>query len=356
MKMSALLIAAWAFLIFPGGCSSNGVAEGKVDVVQVAVAADEKVMPVLQVLLASIAKNSPNATVHVVTTAEAAPSCRSLAQDFGDMHHLIPRPLVRCIEWRTDDSSMRGAPSLAEAQSRMKVVSGAKSAACAGLEGCDALRAARLANVLNFARFHLAELLPDLDRVIWMDCDVIVQRPMDVLWKAFSSSSSRSLMSAFAESGRFGRFYLDEGVVQDLMASRFPELRLNMEGESFNDGVVGIDLQRWRDLGAKQVVDWLMTEHRATNPGLWKYGTQPLTMLLGSAFGWSRLEPAAYCGDLGFRLAGEKDWEQAVFLHFDGELKPWKPDGLNKELWQPYAEHVLQAHVSEPSGASVSFL
>jgi len=326
-----------------GAAAAGKLRVGQADVVQVAVAADEKVIPVLSALLASIAENSPNAFVHVVTTTDAAPACRKLVSRFtvAAAGATGRRPLARCVEWRAEAATAAskggGATSIAEAKSRLKVVSGVNSSACAGLEGCDASRAARLANVLNFARFHLAELLPEQPRVIWMDCDVIVRRPMDDLWKAASASSS-SLLVAFAEPGRFGRFYLDGGLVKRLMEGRFSGLSLDMEGESFNDGVIAINLHRWRDVGAQQVVTWLMEQHQVAKPGLWKYGTQPLTMLLGAAFGWSRLDPAAYCGDLGFKKAEVQPTQQAVFLHFDGELKPWKPGGLNGELWWPYAE------------------
>mmetsp|Transcript_48972 Transcript_48972/g.124746 ORF Transcript_48972/g.124746 Transcript_48972/m.124746 type:complete len:170 (-) Transcript_48972:110-619(-) len=164
---------------------------------------------------------------------------------------------------------------------------------------------------------------------------------MDDLWEAAGAAfaDGGGLFSAFAEPGRFGRFYLDEGAVKRLMQKRFQGLpEIDMEGESFNDGVIAIDLQRWRDVGAAQAVAGLMRAHREAEPGLWKYGTQPLTMLLGAAYGWSRLDPGAYCGDLGFETVVDQRWEQAVFLHFDGELKPWRPGGLNKELWWPYAE------------------
>mmetsp|Transcript_47591 Transcript_47591/g.136881 ORF Transcript_47591/g.136881 Transcript_47591/m.136881 type:complete len:369 (-) Transcript_47591:168-1274(-) len=292
------------------------------DAVHLAVAADAVAMPVLGVLLASIELHAPRSFVHVVTTSEVLEQC----------HALLARRAVaaRCVEWSAEAAEwVRG---------EIKVVSGANTAACAGMEGCDGARARRLANVLNFARFHLAELLPELDRVIWMDCDVIVRGPLHGV-SAATGGHGDALLSAFAEPQRFGRFYLDEGGVARLMESRFDGLQLDLEAESFNDGVISINLKRWRAVGATKALTWLMSAHRSTEPGLWKYGTQPVMMLLGSAFGWRQLDETWYHGDLGFRNAREEELGRALFLHFDGERKPWKEGGLNQELWRPYANH-----------------
>lgn len=291
------------------------------DVVHVAVAADAQVMPILRALLASIEANSPNAFVHVITTAEGVPACAALVE---------ARPsLAECVEWDAE------AAALARAQ--IRVVSGANTVACAGLEGCDSARARRLSNVLNFARFYLADILASLDRVIWMDCDVIVQRPMDGIWQE-SKANRRHLLSAFVEPVRFGRFYLDEDAIKQVMARRFPDLGVDLDADGFNDGVVVLDLRQWRELDAKLALSWLMGEHRSASSGLWKYGTQPLMMLLGSAYGWQRLSPHLYVGDLGFARADAGRLPEAVFLHFDGERKPWLENGLNQELWWPYAK------------------
>merc|ERR1719271_669662 len=99
------------------------------------------------------------------------------------------------------------------------VMSGQNSTACQGLEGCDLARAKRLSNSFNFARFFLSEILPGLDRVIWMDCDVVVTNAMNGIWEL--SKKSSALVSAFSEPGRFGRFYLQEELLKRLMEERF---------------------------------------------------------------------------------------------------------------------------------------
>lgn len=289
------------------------------DVVQVAVAADKKNIGIVRALLASALVNSRRTFVNIIHAEDASDDCQDLVNpDFVSV--------AQCVLWPEE--------SIAQVSSLIRVVSGQNSTACSGLEGCDQARAKRLANSFNFARFFLSDILPGLDRVIWMDCDVVITNKMDGIWE--QSKRSSALVSAFTEPERFGRFYLQEDFLQRIMEERFEGLRLDMEADSFNDGVIVINLKRWRDSGAREALLWLMAQHGTSQNGLWKYGTQPIMMLLGTAYGYQRL-PSSHCyGDLGFRIAEPQRVAEAVFLHFNGEKKPWKPHGINKHLWEPY--------------------
>mmetsp|Transcript_73949 Transcript_73949/g.128278 ORF Transcript_73949/g.128278 Transcript_73949/m.128278 type:complete len:340 (-) Transcript_73949:183-1202(-) len=289
------------------------------DTVQVAVAADKHTIGVVRALLSSASAHSPNTAVHVIHAEDTSSSCQELVTSGL-------QSVARCVLWASSD--------IARVSSLIRVVSGQNSSACAGLEGCDTTRAKRLSNSFNFARFFLSEILPDLDRVIWMDCDVIISKDMGPVWNQFRRSDT--LVTAFVEPVRFGRFYLQQDAVVGLIEARFPRLRLDMEAESFNDGVIGVNLKSWREHNVQDVLLWLMHAHSRSETGLWKYGTQPIMMLLGTVFGWERL-PGSFCyGDLGFQQAVPALLKQAVFLHFNGERKPWKAGGINKHLWEPY--------------------
>jgi len=298
-------------------------ADGSQDFVQVAVAADKKNIHVVRALLASVVANSPRTFVHIIHARDAASDCQELVSpDFISS--------ARCVEWSEE--------SILKVSSLIRVVSGENSTACQGLEGCDLARAKRLSNSFNFARFFLSDILPGLDRVIWMDCDVIVTNAMDTIWEQ-SKEHSSALVAAFTEPVRFGRFYLQEDLLKRLMEERFAGVQLAMEGDSFNDGVIVINLKRWRDINVREALLWLMEKHGSSQKGLWKYGTQPIMMLLGTAYGYERLPSAQCYGDLGFNSAEKERVAEAVFLHFNGEKKPWKQDGINKHLWEPYYNH-----------------
>merc|ERR1719203_2142525 len=96
---------------------------------------------------------------------------------------------------------------------------------------------------------------------------------------------------------------------------------VQLEEVSFNDGALFVDLESWRGQRVSKVVLDLMTAHHNAPGGLWKYGTQAISQLLASRYGWVKLGNRFYCGDLGFK---EKTCpSEAVFYHFNGERKPW---------------------------------
>jgi lipopolysaccharide biosynthesis glycosyltransferase len=309
---------------------ANHSGSGDQDIVQVAVAADKKNIAVVRALLASVVANSPHTFVHVIHAQDSTLDCQELVS--GEFSSV-----ARCVHWSEE--------SILQVSSLIRVVSGQNSTACRGLEGCDLARAKRLSNSFNFARFYLSDILPGLDRVIWMDCDVVVANSMDGIWQ--QSMKSSALVSAFAEPGRFGRFYLQEDLVRRLIEERFEGVRLAMEGDSFNDGVIVINLKRWRESNAREALLWLMSQHGSSQTGLWKYGTQPIMMLLGTAYGYERLQSSLCYGDLGFEIAEPQRVSDAVFLHFNGEKKPWKEDGINKHLWEPYYYHRKNESVAD---------
>eukprot|EP00747_Dinoflagellata_sp_TGD_P023887 gnl/TRDRNA2_/TRDRNA2_130154_c1_seq1.p1 gnl/TRDRNA2_/TRDRNA2_130154_c1~~gnl/TRDRNA2_/TRDRNA2_130154_c1_seq1.p1 ORF type:complete len:654 (+),score=109.61 gnl/TRDRNA2_/TRDRNA2_130154_c1_seq1:159-1964(+) len=253
-----------------------------------------------------------------------------------------------------------------ELQRSIKVVGSDSrdSTVCNGLEGCDPSRAKRLQKTTNFARFFLADILPDLKKAIWLDCDVLIQKDMRPLWESLPSTSAaaaatteRPLMAAFVEHVPLGRFYFSERTVASLWQQRYGKT-LDTSAVSFNDGAIVLDLERWRELGVKDEVRWWMQQHRAADPALWKFGTQPIMLLLGYGR-WLQLPIEWYMGDLGFKDMGKPAEKEAVVLHFDGEHKPWLPQRVSEvnlrehRVVNAWNSHLLQPYM--PSAASVGW-
>jgi hypothetical protein len=110
-------------------------------------------------------------------------------------------------------------------------------------------------------------------------------------------------------------------------------------------------------MGITKEVLWWMRKHKEADPALWKFGTQPIFLLLGHGR-WQQLPGEWYLGDLGFRPDVERErgvpskrlLDKALVLHFDGEHKPWLPRDVsainmqsrvipawNSQLLRPYA-------------------
>ncbi len=80
----------------------------------------------------------------------------------------------------------------------------------------------------TYYRLFLPELLPmELNRVIYLDTDVVVRRPIEELWETDLGSHGLA-------------------AVQKPRAGEYSEVGLSRESDYFNAGVLLIDLARWR--------------------------------------------------------------------------------------------------------------
>ncbi|KAL6270267.1 hypothetical protein ACE6H2_027178 [Prunus campanulata] len=111
-----------------------------------------------------------------------------------------------------------------------------------------------LDNPLNYARNYLADLLdPCVERVIYLDSDVIVVDDVQKLWK-ISLSGSRVIGAPEYCHANFTKYFSD-GFWKD------SELSKVFEGKKpcyFNTGVMLMDLVRWREGEyTKKIENWM---------------------------------------------------------------------------------------------------
>lgn len=85
-------------------------------------------------------------------------------------------------------------------------------------------------NGITFIRYALAEILPQLDRVVYLDADILVTGDIKTLWD--ESLDGKTV-----------------GVVEDhsLMSQNRPEKIALSSKSYFNAGVMLIDLAKWRE-------------------------------------------------------------------------------------------------------------
>jgi lipopolysaccharide biosynthesis glycosyltransferase len=168
----------------------------------------------------------------------------------------------------------------------------------------------RRMTMATYARLELPRLLPpDVRKVVWLDCDVLVTGDLGGLWR--TELDGRHLLAVQDPcvplvSSRYG-------------IRRWRELGLAERAKYFNAGVMLIDLDRWRRDGiaeragaylresGEDVVFWDQEGLNAVLSGRW--GALDLRWNWCSGF-TPREEPAS---------VGLDPW----IVHFAGNLKPW---------------------------------
>ena len=206
---------------------------------------------------------------------------------------------------------------------------------------------------VNYARFFLEELFPDLagERVAYLDPDVLVNADLaGLLATAFAGASVLE-----ANERRYPKEPVAEfrpppalaatkkntrnRVMDDLYASSGAAPRRVSE---FNAGVAVYDLARWRAQGLTRAAEaWIARSLEPdANASLSDHPTQtPMTLAVASNYvplapTWNCPIHTGHGRDEALHAADECLADVAV-RHFTGTRKPWYPFGRLRFLWLP---------------------
>ena len=162
----------------------------------------------------------------------------------------------------------------------------------------------------TYARLVLAQLLPaDLERVIWLDADVLVTADLDRLWRTdLAGQHLLAVQDPFVPfvSSRYG-------------IQRWQELGLAEHAKYFNAGVMLIDLDRWRRDEIGDHAGDYVRDHRAEVVFWDQDGLN--AVLCGR---WRELDARwNYCPGFTERERPESASLDPWIIHFAGSLKPW---------------------------------
>jgi lipopolysaccharide biosynthesis glycosyltransferase len=168
----------------------------------------------------------------------------------------------------------------------------------------------------TFYRYMLPSALPALDKVLYLDCDIVVKGSLARLYETDVSQ------------------YYFAG--SDDLLEEENTVRLDLE-QYCNAGVLLINLKRWRE----EDIERKLVEYTLARGDQLVYGDQDVlnTVLQSGIFKLQRRYNAqvgsyAICESRGFNAIGRTD---AVILHFIGKDKPWVAGTRN-----PFAEDYYQ--------------
>ena len=209
----------------------------------------------------------------------------------------------------------------------------------------------RLGSTMNFARFYMHVLLPAVQRVIFLDVDMIVQADLSELWHTHIQSEQGHFMAAAK------RIHNKSMLTQFTAFDKVSELYAAYYGkpfdcsECYSAGVMMLDLSAWRALNkTAEVEHWMRV--RATNNThdtvLWTMGTQPLMQLV-SCHQWTPVSERWNIDRMGSRKTlPSAEWiVGAKILHWSSEKKPWlkiSETAVRADIWWKYAREPCSGH------------
>ncbi|KQJ98810.1 probable galacturonosyltransferase 4 [Brachypodium distachyon] len=184
-------------------------------------------------------------------------------------------------------------------------------------------------SILNHLRFYLPEIFPRLNKVLFLDDDIVVQQDLSALWSIDLKGKVNGAVQTCGEV--FHRFDRYLNFSNPLIAKNF-----DRRACGWAYGMNMFDLSEWRRQNITDVYHYWQgqNEHRL----LWKLGTLPA----GLVTFWNRtfpLDRSWHLLGLGYKQnVTPKDIERAAVIHYNGNLKPWLEVGLSKyhKYWTKY--------------------
>lgn len=177
-------------------------------------------------------------------------------------------------------------------------------------------------NITTYGRLFLGEwLAPDVDKVIYLDCDLIIQMNVQLITEAIQENYTL-VVDGYSQR----KYAWDHQVLQ---AAGLP-----LEGIYFNAGVLGINLKRWRQLNLLKQCMEVMRLY----PGMLLSCDQSVLNIVCAndfySFGKNMNYPLYYYTDF--------DNYAAHIYHFVGTPKPFDVFGKylhrHYRLWHSYFE------------------
>ncbi|KAL6964970.1 Polygalacturonate 4-alpha-galacturonosyltransferase [Sarracenia purpurea var. burkii] len=199
-------------------------------------------------------------------------------------------------------------------------------------------------SMLNHLRFYLPQVYPKLDKILFLDDDIVVQKDLTGLWSVDLHGKVNGAVETCGES--FHRFDKYLNFSNPLIARNFDP---NACGWAYGMNI--FDLKQWK------LKDITGIYHKWQNMNkdrvLWKLGTLPPGLM--TFYGLTHpLEKSWHVLGLGYNPSIDRsEIMKAAVIHYNGNMKPWLELAMTRyrSYWTRYIKfdhpYVRSCKISE---------
>ncbi|KAG9151536.1 hypothetical protein Leryth_019740 [Lithospermum erythrorhizon] len=189
-------------------------------------------------------------------------------------------------------------------------------------------------SLINHLRFYIPEIYPQLEKVVFLDDDVVVQKDLTPLFSLDLHGNVNGAVETCLEA--FHRYYNYLNFSNHQISSKFDPQAC---GWAFGMNV--FDLIAWRHNNV--TARYHYWQELNNDKTLWKLGTLPPALL--AFYGLTEpLDRRWHVLGLGYDVnLDNRLIESAAVIHFNGNMKPWLKLAISKyrPLWE---RHLNQIH------------
>ncbi|KAK6934389.1 Glycosyl transferase, family 8 [Dillenia turbinata] len=191
-------------------------------------------------------------------------------------------------------------------------------------------------SMMNHIRIHLPELFPSLNKVVFLDDDIVIQTDLSALWDIDLNGKVNGAVETcrgedkFVMSKKF-KSYLNFS--HPLIAKNFDPNEC-----AWAYGMNIFDLGAWRKTNISNTYHYWLEENLKSDLSLWQLGTLPPGLIAFHGH-VHIIDPFWHMLGLGYQdNTSLADAETAGVIHFNGRAKPWLDIAFPqlRPLWAKY--------------------
>ncbi|XP_030452231.1 probable galacturonosyltransferase 14 isoform X2 [Syzygium oleosum] len=200
-------------------------------------------------------------------------------------------------------------------------------------------RSPKYISLLNHLRIYLPELFPNLDKVVFLDDDVVIQRDLSPLWEIDLGGKVNGAVETckgeddWVMSKRFKNYF---NFSHPLIAEN-----LDPEECAWAYGMNIFDLRAWRQTGIREAYHAWLKENLKSNLTMWKLGTLPPALIAFRGH-VHPIDPSWHLLGLGYQIKTDiESVKKAAVIHYNGQSKPWLHIGFEhlRPFWTKYVNY-----------------
>ncbi|KAF2283586.1 hypothetical protein GH714_012083 [Hevea brasiliensis] len=187
-------------------------------------------------------------------------------------------------------------------------------------------RSPKYISLLNHLRIYLPELFPNLDKVVFLDDDIVIQRDLSPLWEIDLEGKVNGAVETCKGE--------DEWVMSKHFKNYFnfshPLIAKNLNPDecAWAYGMNIFDLRAWRKTNIRETYHSWLKQNLKSNLTMWKLGTLPPALIAFKGH-VHPIDPSWHMLGLGYQNNTDiENVKRAAVIHYNGQSKPWLQIGF----------------------------
>ncbi|KAG6660224.1 hypothetical protein CIPAW_03G090900 [Carya illinoinensis] len=212
-------------------------------------------------------------------------------------------------------------------------------------------RSPKYISLLNHLRIYIPELFPNLDKVVFLDDDVVIQHDLSPLWEIDLEGKVNGAVETCKGE--------DEWVMSKHFRNYFnfshPLISKNLDPDecAWAYGMNIFDLSAWRKTNIREKYHSWLRENLKSNLTMWKLGTLPPALIAFKGH-VHPIDPSWHMLGLGYQNnTNIESVKKAAVIHYNGQSKPWLQIGFEhlRPFWTKYVNYtndfIRNCHILE---------